>query len=681
MRLAHSVALSIALLAALGGPSSARAAGTLTPVGSPEVPVQIQEHRVSVAINNGFARTHVRQVFFNPNAYALDALYAFPVPERATLSEVSAALGERVIRGEVVARPEAERIYTEERDQGRDAGIATRNGYQRFGFAVGPIDAQGQIALEFVYYEPLVIDTGVGRYLYPLEEGGTDDAASSFWTANPRVHGAFSVEVDLSSAWPVADVRVPGFEGQADVRRLDAGTYKVRLEQVGADLSRDFALYYRLRDDLPGRVEVIPYRASERGPGTFMAIVTPGLDLAPIQRGADWVFVLDVSGSMQGKIATLGSAVAGALGKLRPDDRFRIITFNTEVRELTEGWTSADPRSVAAAADDVRQLASGGGTNLYAGVAAAFHGLDEDRATSVLLVTDAVANVGEVDPAAFRALAKRYDVRVFGFLLGNSANWPLMRALAEASGGFYAPVSNADDMLGQLLLAKSKVSHEALHDASFRLQGVETRDVVGLEVGKVYRGQQLVLFGRYAQPGRATLELRARLTGEDEVYTTTFDFPARDTAHPEIERLWAMRKVAELETRAAAGLADRGETDAEIAALGVDYQIVTDQTSMLLLSDEGFRRRGIERRNETRADVEHQAQAQRAQTPPPSYQVDRERPTFNLPAPSIGGGGAIDPISGALGLGLAASALAARRRKAQRAAERTQAESEREHRS
>src|SRR5262245_60359060 len=294
MRLARLFPL--ALLAALATPLSGHAAGTLTPVGSAEVPVQIQEHRVSVTINNGFARTQVRQVFFNPNAYPLDAIYAFPVPEQASLSEVTAALGERLIRGEVVERPEAERIYTAERNQGRDAGIASKNGYQRYEFAVGPIDPSGQIALEFVYYEPLRIDTGVGRYLYPLEEGGTDDAASGFWTASPRVHGAFSVEVDVQSAWPVADVRVPGFEGQAEVRKIDAGRYRVRVEQVGADLTRDFALYYRLRDDLPGRVEVIPYRASERGPGTFMAIVTPGIDLAPLRHGSDWAFVLDVSG-------------------------------------------------------------------------------------------------------------------------------------------------------------------------------------------------------------------------------------------------------------------------------------------------------------------------------------------------------------------------------------------------
>ncbi len=100
---------------------------------------------------------------------------------------------------------------------------------------------------------------------------------------------------------------------------------------------------------------------------------------------------------------------------------------------------------------------------------------------------------------------KQYDVRLFGFLMGNSANWPLMRMIADASGGFYARVSNADDIIGQIMLAKSKITHEALHDAEFEIRGVKTFDTTGEVLGKIYRGQQLVLFGRYEGAGAATL--------------------------------------------------------------------------------------------------------------------------------------------------------------------------------
>ena len=39
----------------------------------------------------------------------------------------------------------------------------------------------------------------------------------------------------------------------------------------------------------------------------------------------------------------------------------------------------------------------------------------------------------------------------------------------------------------------------------------------------------------------------ASLTGEDKTYTTTVDLPEIDTANPEIERLWAMAMIEQIE--------------------------------------------------------------------------------------------------------------------------------------
>jgi Ca-activated chloride channel family protein len=505
----------------------------------------------------------------------------------------------------------------------------------------------------------------VGRYLYPLEEGGTDDQAARFWLRNDRVEGTLSVNVELTSSWPIADVRVPGFEAEAKVQSLGPGHYRVTLDRQGAPLARDFVLYYRLKDDLPGRVELIAHRPAADKPGTFMLVVTPGVDLKPLTGGADYVFVLDVSGSMQGrKIQTQARAVGKALGQLGPADRFRLVAFSSTARELTSGWTAATPDNVAATTRTVDGLTAGGSTNLFDAMGLALQGLGEDRATSILLITDGVTNTGVVDPRRFEALARQHDVRVFGFVIGNSANWPLVRLVTEASGGFYSAMSNEDDLLGQLLLAKSKVGSEALHDATLQVSGVKISDGTEGAFGKIYRGQQLVLFGRYERGGRATVRLKARLTGDDKMYTTTFDFPDVDARHPELERLWALERVEALEALVRVGRIPTVEAEAGIRQLGVAYQLVTDQTAMVLLGDERFEARGIERRNRDRVAVEQQAQTARAAQPAPSYQVDQSQPMFNQPAPSTSGsrgGGAFDPLTAGLAAALAGLAWASRR--------------------
>jgi Ca-activated chloride channel family protein len=254
-----------------------------------------------------------------------------------------------------------------------------------------------------------------------------------------------------------------------------------------------------------------------------------------------------------------------------------------------------------------------------------------------------------------------------------------MRTIADASGGFYAAVSNAEDVVGQILLAKQKVTHEALHDVKLSFAGVRVRDVSTLR-SKVYRGQQLVLFGRYSEPGPLEIELKARLTGEDKTYRTTAVLPPLDTEHPELERLWAMDQVEEIERARDVGKLSEEESADAIAGLGVAYQIVTDETSMLVLADDAFQRRGVERGNRERVERERLAQTCRASTVRPSYRVDTERPAFPGSAASPGsGGGAIDLASLLLACAGAAwasrAATRAQRREAQRKEQRRREDS------
>ncbi len=643
--------LLLAVVFCLGMVNIANGAGTLTPTGSGVSPVAIKSHDVKVTINNGFARTEVVQIFSNKNTQKIEAVYAFPVPESASMSEVSVMVGETVINGEVVDKKKADEIYGKEKAKGNKAGKAEKNGFQDFKFMVSNINPNEDVTIKFVYYQPLKIDTGVGRYQYPLEEGNTDEVQKSFWERNDKVEGKTTITMELKSAWPVADVRATGGTPFNVEDKCPQGTFKASYD-LKTGLTKDFVFYYRLQDNLPGRLEVIPYRAAGAKEGAFMMVVTPGLDLKPLSNGADYVFVLDISGSMQGeKIRTLCNGVGKVLGKMSPNDRFKIVTFEHVAKDLTSGWVNASESNVRSWIEKVKAIQANGGTNLYAGISKALDNLDADRATSIILVTDAVTNVGVVKPESFHKLLKKYDVRIFGFLMGNSGNWPLMRTICNTTGGFYAGVSNSDDLLGKILQAKKKITHECLHDAEIKIKGVKTYDLTGENIGKIYCGQQLVIFGRYEKGGKATVTLKARLTGADKTYSTSFDFPETDTDNPELERLWALSRIEMYEDMANAGIMPASETISVIRDLGINYQLVTDETSMLVLNDAAFQQYGIERKNQQRIKVEHQAQARRAAAPAKNYRVDtgkKNKRMFNYNAPRLGGGGAFGPFGAIL---------------------------------
>ncbi|MBN1140473.1 MAG: VWA domain-containing protein, partial [Deltaproteobacteria bacterium] len=372
----YAVVLAVSLLSL---PASGGAAGLLKGANGGEVPVGIRSHRVDVVINNGFARTEVDQVFANQGDRDLEAVYSFPLPKQASLSEVSLWIGGVEILGEVEEKERAARIYEEQKAKGNDTALAEKKDFKTFDISVGKVPAGGEARVRVVYYQPLEIDLNVGRYLYPLAEGNVDEERLAFWSVDDKVQGPFSFRLQLKSAFPLKDVRLPGFQDQAQVRKLassgeegaKAGEgWEVLIDQPqGAKLDRDIVFYYRLDDTVPGRIELIPFRDNPKEDGAFMVVVTPAADLQPIREGSDWIFVLDVAGSMAGrKIATLGEGVAKALEKMAANDRFRIVTFSNSASDLTGGFLQASPENVRSWSQRIRCLQAGGSTNLFDGL-------------------------------------------------------------------------------------------------------------------------------------------------------------------------------------------------------------------------------------------------------------------------------------------------------------------------
>jgi Ca-activated chloride channel family protein len=202
-------------------------------------------------------------------------------------------------------------------------------------------------------------------------------------------------------------------------------------------------------------------------------------------------------------------------------------------------------------------------------------------------------------------------------------------------------ISSSDDIVGQLLAATSRVTHEALHGVKIKIGGIKTADLTPGQIGSLYRGQQLVVFGHYWGDGMADVRLTGRISGEDKLYQTRFAFPAVATDNPEIERLWAYARVEE----ALQEINDFGE-DADlkqaIVDLGVEYGLVTDYTAMVVVRDEVFDAHGIKRSNKTRLALEEAARQQRAQRPAMSRRVDSQQPMYSSSRASHSGGGALD---------------------------------------
>lgn len=162
--------------------------------------------------------------------------------------------------------------------------------------------------------------------------------------------------------------------------------------------------------------------------------------------------VLDTSGSMKSgdKLPALKQSLRVFLESLQPDDIVSIVAYSDEARTIRPAQPVADGRWIREAVDG---LQPGGYTNLHAGMMRGFEEVERHfdirRNNRVILMTDGVANRGEIEPEDIAADAKAYNDRGM-FLstigLGLDLNDALLSTLANQGKGAYHFIDSAQEM-------------------------------------------------------------------------------------------------------------------------------------------------------------------------------------------------------------------------------------------
>lgn len=604
--------------------------------------IKIKDHKVDVVINNGFAQTTVKQSFINTGVTDCEAIYSFPIPEKASVASLSIWINGREQIGEVVEKEEAKEIYNQQKTEGKKSALAEQNKHKTFRVSVSNVSAGKNIDVHLTYYQPLTIDQNIGRYVYPLTDGQTDDVESSFWKSDDEVIGTFSFNCVLKSAFPVKEVRLPKYqEGVVIKKESDehGDIYTATLNKSeGVNLNQDIVFYYRLDKSTPARVELIPFREAGSSKGHFMTVITPGSDLKPIQKGTDWTFVLDVSGSMQGgKLKTLCEGVKKSIRRMSPQDRFRVITFSDGTQDLFNGFIAMNSDAVENALATISNLRTEGGTNLYAGLHAGIKNLESDRSNGVILVTDGEANRGLIEHKDFLNLVRSVDVRIFTFVISNSANRPLLNRIANESGGFAMTISENEDIGGRIIQAKNRIALQNIRNLKLSFSGNEISQITPKELPSLYAGEQFVAFGTYTTSGTVELKLIGVIEGETKEWFCSLTLPDVAEDNPEIERLWALSVIEDNMIH----IRENGETSAlvdKIKKLGVEYSLVTEYTSMIVVEKEEKARYGLGILNKKRVQKEREAQKRRATNIIKNNQVDKDEPAFEGRSHDFGSG-------------------------------------------
>ncbi len=686
-----------ALLLAFFATQSASAAGLLIASGPFGGALEIEEHAVQVTINNGIAVTEVTQVFRNTEDRVVEALYTFPVPHNASVANFSMWINGEEMVGEVVEKTRAREIYDSYKRIGRDPGLLEQADYKTFEMRIFPIAANGEQQVQVTYYQQLDIDHDWATWVYPL-------ATVSQPGVDSRVQGRFALNLDVRSEIPIQAMESPSHGNDLVVVEHSQFLYQASLEATGGDLGRDLVINYHLSRPQTGLDLIASNPDGEDG--YFLLTLTPGEELKKFDQGMDYVFVLDVSGSMDrdGKLALSRSSVDAFIEELGEKDRFEVLSFNVTAQALFSTLQNSDRANLALASQFLRSQRARGGTMLRPALEQAYGYKNADRPLNVVVLSDGMTEQRE-RVALLRAIEKRpAGTRVFAIGVGNEVNRPLLEQITEEAGGLAAFISRGDDFSQKARAFRRKLLRPAASNVEIDFEGRTTYDLEPRRLPSLFHGSPLRLYGRYRDAGPVTVRVRADVGGEKLEQIVELTLPADEGSNPEIERMWAWHRVQRL-LKEADRAGSRAKVTDEIVRLGEGYSIVTEYTSFLVLeNDQEYRRWKLQRRNALRLARDRKRQralrdeietlrdearaglgpagvekVQRAAGPQPNSAQKRDptpSPAQRAPArtpttePSRGvdlnfGGGAVDPFTLLLAAGLAGGALTRRRRRQQ----------------
>jgi len=544
----------------------------------PFAPLEVSSHHVDVKIDGQVAVTSIDQEFYNPNDQRLEGIYMFPVPKGAHIDKFSMEIGGKMVDAELLRADKAHQIYEDIVRRMRDPALLEYAGRDLFKARIFPIEPRSRKPIKISYTELLRSDAGTVTYSYAL--------STEKFSARPIK--SLSLKVEVKTEQPLASIYSPSHK--VEIRRDGPNRAVIGYESKDEKPDTDFQLVYSSEKRDIGLSLITHKSGGEDGYFLLLAAPTVAKETKPAPK--DVVFVVDTSGSMAGaKLQQAKKALQFCVENLNTNDRFEIVRFSTEAESLFGKLSEADSEHRKRASNFVADLKPIGGTAIADALQTALKARTEksERPFVIIFLTDGLPTVGTRNPDEIVADVKKAgDARIFSFGIGSDVNTQLLDQIAEGTRAFSQYVLENEDLEVKVSNFYTRIKEPVLTNVRLEFGGgVRTSKLYPAQLPDLFKGDQLVLTGRYSGSGEVEAKLTGTTNGREQTFTYKVKFD--DSSNDYVARLWATRRVGFLLDE----IRIHGETTElrdEATDLARRYGIVTPYTAYLIVEDEDRRR-------------------------------------------------------------------------------------------
>jgi Ca-activated chloride channel homolog len=507
---------------------------------------------VKVDITDQVALVTATQQFLNTTQDTLYPKYAYPLPEKASAMRIRWMRADSVWHeASMVAQPQ-DTVLPGINDSTDVVAISiqqylgTTPLYFRMLTGIGPGTT---ITMEITYVELLAysnarVEFEVTKDLSPMISGTIPTVELEFIIRSQRQ--LMGADISGNGSWiPILVV---------DEMTADSLHATVMGNNVAANCGSSFG--YDLDPAAYGLISLSNFlpdslvKCDELGNGFFVLLIEPEPTSTVVPKS--FVIVIDRSGSMSGsKIQEARDAASFMVSNMNFGDKFNVIAFDNSNVSWNAVLQPFNAGTMNSALAWIAQINANGGTNingaLLEGISNYGTPVSANTARTLVFLTDGQDNFLTDQQILSNVLAARLatapDLQLFTFGVGAGYNEQLLNQLAVQNNGVASFIENANfsQVMNQFYL---QIQNPVLLSpiASFDrpdVQNIHPDPLIGL-----YVGQQMVLVGRYDEPGPVELQLTGFAQGQP--VTLNYNFDLTEEFHQNkmfVTKVWAQKAI------------------------------------------------------------------------------------------------------------------------------------------
>ena len=555
----------------------------------------LKETNVTTNISGVIADTYVTQVYANEGETPISARYVFPASTKVSVHGMKMTVGNQIVTAKIKEKEEAKEEYDKAQSEGKTASLLEQQNPNVFTMDIANIMPGDTISIELHYTEFINPVEGTYQFIFPTVVGpryaapanrDDDSVNTDEWIASPylaegsTVTGKYNINVNLSTGVPITGLTSKSHKINIDWD--DNSVAHVSLSDPKAFAgNRDFILDYKLTSqDISSGLAL----STGENENFFMLTVQPPerYETTDIPE-REYIFVLDVSGSMNGyPLDTAKELISNLVSNLRETDSFNLILFSGDAALLSESSLPATSRNIRKAMRLIDNQEGYGGTNLSTAVETALKlPSTEDVSRSIVIITDGYVS-GETD--TFDLIQENLGAAsVFPFGIGTSVNRYLIEGIAAAGQGEAFIVTDKEDATETAERFRTYITSPILTNMQITYDGFDVYDVEAGTLSTLYAQKPIIVFGKWSGEPSGTI----RLTGKTGKKDYTLEIPVAEAStssdNSALPYLWARKRLERLTDYGT--YKDNPDIKEEVTQLGLTYNMLTSYTSFIAVLD------------------------------------------------------------------------------------------------